>query len=229
VPHDLLRGLIARLVPRYPTGRQAWFDLPYVRDDGPRKCRCCFVILEGRRRTWCSDACVNVWCLVGFGDPADVVFARDRGVCAACGVDCIAASRAIRSLHRVAERRIPKVPDLPWCAYSPRKWDDPDRAAARAEHKRQVEERSAAILVWIADRLQVLRPEFARFPAKLSHTWEADHIVPVVEGGGNELANLRTLCTPCHRDATRTLAGRRAVNERRRKWAEKRSRWEATA
>ena len=29
--------------------------------------------------------------------------------------------------------------------------------------------------------------------------WQADHIVPVAEGGGEcSLANLRTLCTPCH-------------------------------
>lgn len=33
--------------------------------------------------------------------------------------------------------------------------------------------------------------------------WDADHIVPVVEGGGEcDLANIRTLCLRCHRDAT---------------------------
>ncbi|HYL34828.1 MAG TPA: HNH endonuclease, partial [Bryobacteraceae bacterium] len=33
--------------------------------------------------------------------------------------------------------------------------------------------------------------------------WDADHIVPVVEGGGEcDLANLRTLCLKCHRTAT---------------------------
>lgn len=29
--------------------------------------------------------------------------------------------------------------------------------------------------------------------------WELDHIVPLIEGGGHELANLQTLCVPCHR------------------------------
>ena len=45
--------------------------------------------------------------------------------------------------------------------------------------------------------------------------WDADHILPVVEGGGEcTIDNIRTLCIPCHRQATRELAGRRA--ERRR-------------
>lgn len=41
--------------------------------------------------------------------------------------------------------------------------------------------------------------------------WEADHIVPVVEGGGEgDLSNLRTLCLRCHRMATLGLRLRRA-------------------
>ena len=42
--------------------------------------------------------------------------------------------------------------------------------------------------------------------------WDIDHIVPVVEGGGDSgLENLRCLCIPCHRRVTRELAGRRAL------------------
>jgi 5-methylcytosine-specific restriction endonuclease McrA len=41
--------------------------------------------------------------------------------------------------------------------------------------------------------------------------WEADHIIPVVEGGGEcDLSNLRTLCLRCHRMATLGLRLRRA-------------------
>jgi 5-methylcytosine-specific restriction endonuclease McrA len=40
--------------------------------------------------------------------------------------------------------------------------------------------------------------------------WDADHIVPVVEGGGEcDLENIRTLCLICHRRATRELRERR--------------------
>ena len=39
--------------------------------------------------------------------------------------------------------------------------------------------------------------------------WDADHIVPVAEGGGQcDLANMRTLCLKCHREATATLRAR---------------------
>jgi hypothetical protein len=36
--------------------------------------------------------------------------------------------------------------------------------------------------------------------------WDADHVVPVAEGGGEcDLDNIRTLCLRCHREATRSL------------------------
>ena len=39
--------------------------------------------------------------------------------------------------------------------------------------------------------------------------WDADHIVPVVEGGGEcDLDNLRTLCLVCHRQQTLELRRR---------------------
>ncbi|CAM9218968.1 unnamed protein product, partial [Hapterophycus canaliculatus] len=46
--------------------------------------------------------------------------------------------------------------------------------------------------------------------------WHADHIVPVVRGGGQcSLNNYRTLCVPCHAAATKGLAGERAVERAR--------------
>jgi 5-methylcytosine-specific restriction endonuclease McrA len=43
--------------------------------------------------------------------------------------------------------------------------------------------------------------------------WDADHIVPVAEGGGEcDLANLRTLCLLCHRQQTRELRKRLAAS-----------------
>ena len=39
--------------------------------------------------------------------------------------------------------------------------------------------------------------------------WDADHIRPVAEGGGQcDLDNLRTLCLPCHREVTAQLRER---------------------
>lgn len=39
--------------------------------------------------------------------------------------------------------------------------------------------------------------------------WDADHVVPVAEGGGQcDLQNMRTLCLLCHREATKALRQR---------------------
>jgi 5-methylcytosine-specific restriction enzyme A len=39
--------------------------------------------------------------------------------------------------------------------------------------------------------------------------WDADHILPVAEGGGEcDLANIRTLCLLCHRNETKALRER---------------------
>jgi 5-methylcytosine-specific restriction enzyme A len=43
------------------------------------------------------------------------------------------------------------------------------------------------------------------------HLWDADHIVPVAEGGGEcDLSNMRTLCLRCHRTVTAALRKRLA-------------------
>ncbi len=46
------------------------------------------------------------------------------------------------------------------------------------------------------------------------HLWDADHIVPVAEGGGEcDLSNMRTLCLKCHRAATAALRERLAKSK----------------
>src|SRR6185369_4856712 len=42
--------------------------------------------------------------------------------------------------------------------------------------------------------------------------WDADHIVPVIEGGGEcDLENIRTLCLRCHRAATVQMRRRKRL------------------
>jgi 5-methylcytosine-specific restriction endonuclease McrA len=58
------------------------------------------------------------------------------------------------------------------------------------------------------------RRRFRWFFRRTSY-WDADHIVPVVEGGGScSLENIRTLCVPCHQQVTKELARRRASHRR---------------
>ena len=41
--------------------------------------------------------------------------------------------------------------------------------------------------------------------------WEVDHILPVIEGGTDDPANLRLLCVPCHHERTALWARKRAA------------------
>lgn len=60
-------------------------------------------------------------------------------------------------------------------------------------------------------RLAVSTCRLFTFGLNITALWEADHIVPVVEGGGAcGLDNYRTLCTPCHKSETAALAARLA-------------------
>ncbi|HYO81684.1 MAG TPA: HNH endonuclease signature motif containing protein [Bryobacteraceae bacterium] len=60
-------------------------------------------------------------------------------------------------------------------------------------------------------RLRMLR-EWGLKTLNRRTLWDADHIVPVVEGGGAcDLSNIRTLCLKCHRQATSALRDRRSA------------------
>jgi len=89
------------------------------------------------------------------------VFARDRGVCAGCGIDTEGLRKEFRKLDYRARRQFLK------------EWK--------------------------------LKEGWRR------SLWDADHVIPVAEGGGEcDLANMRTLCLKCHRSATGELRKRLA-------------------
>src|SRR6202789_1431988 len=86
------------LVPRtLPGGRTSRQSLP-IGPNGLPLCRWCELeILAKRRRTFCSDYCVHQWRLrTDPGYLRDQVFARDRGICAACQADTVAIYSALR-------------------------------------------------------------------------------------------------------------------------------------
>jgi 5-methylcytosine-specific restriction protein A len=136
--------------------------LPQGRE-GRGLCRWCNLEVPSRRRTFCSDFCVNEWRLRT--DPAYVreqVLLRDRGICALCRIDTLAAWRELKR--------------------------------SRGTH-----------------RLRLLdKWGLTRFTRK--SLWDADHILPVAEGGGEcDLDNMRTLCLTCHRAQTAELRRRRSI------------------
>ena len=119
-------------------------------------CRWCSLEVPPGRQTFCSDWCVEEWNLRS--NPSHLrnrVLERDRGICAQCGLDCLAEFQRIRKLR------------------------GPARLRAKVE--------------W-------------RLGSRKS-LWDADHILPVVEGGGEcDLGNMQTLCLKCHRTRTAELA-----------------------
>jgi 5-methylcytosine-specific restriction protein A len=153
----------AKALPKGPNGR------PLCRNCGTE-------IPQGRRRTFCSDACVDDWSVRN--SPTMMrrrVFQRDKGVCALCGIDTAVLGKVLQ-----AEWRRVKL------ALTPRQRQE------RAEFRRRYR--------WFFRR---------------SSYWDADHIVPVCEGGGEcTLENIRTLCVPCHQRVTKDQARRRASRRR---------------
>ena len=129
--------------------------------NGRNLCRWCQQEIPKGRYTFCSEQCVHEWKLrTDPGYLREKVFERDRGVCAACGMDTEMLRRDKRKLDYAARRRF----ERDWCVSG-------------------LSRRSL---------------------------WDADHIRPVCEGGGEcDLSNIRTLCLKCHRAATAELRRRR--------------------
>lgn len=60
---------------------------------------------------------------------------------------------------------------------------------------------------WDRIRLQALKRDHylcqpCQTKGRVTPAKEVDHIVPKSKGGTDELSNLQSICTPCHRDKT---------------------------
>jgi len=143
-----------------PGGRADRDSLPKGQN-GRVLCRYCSLEVPAGRLTFCSDWCVHEWRIRSNpGYLREQVYARDRGVCAVCQIDCAA------------------------------EWIRLKRARG-----------SARVRAWAGWGIR---------SGQRQSLWDADHILPVVEGGGEcDLSNLRTLCLKCHRAATAALRERR--------------------
>ena len=83
-----------------PGGRADRTELPRG-PNGRILCRWCNLETPPGRRTFCSDWCVHEWRLrTDPGYLRDQVFERDKGICAACGLDTVAEWRRIKRLPR---------------------------------------------------------------------------------------------------------------------------------
>ena len=154
-------------------------------------CRWCSQRVSGRRRTWCSDACVQAYLFEKSSSLARrAVWQRDHGVCSLCGVDVMAIAIKLRLWDKALRHQRDE----------------------RARHCYRVARHVERFIgPWVAQGFKIqVDGNRLRWRA----LWEADHILPVIEGGPTTMENLRTLCRPCHLAETAKLAARRAEARR---------------
>jgi 5-methylcytosine-specific restriction enzyme A len=150
-----------RAMPGGPARRRDLQNGPH----GRALCRWCDLEVSPPRRTFCSDYCVHEWRLrTDPGYLRDRLLQRDRGICALCKTDTVAAWTWLRKMRGG--------------------------------------KRTLALREWGLKTLS------------RKSLWDADHIVPVADGGGEcDLANMRTLCLKCHRKVTLEWRAARAGAE----------------
>jgi 5-methylcytosine-specific restriction protein A len=129
------------------------------------------------------------------------VYDRDKGICALCGVDSEFQERQRNDIIKV------------WYWLARREAEGLLRLGELLDYSGKVSNVWGDCHLWATKRID---EDTERLGWDLGrHTWEADHIVPVAEGGGGcDLSGYRTLCLACHKAETAKLAARLA--ERRR-------------
>jgi hypothetical protein len=159
--------------------------------DGRAQCRRCLAPLPSPRAEFCSPACQHEFLVrVSPAYARKAVFARDRGVCTHCRIDCGLLDRIVARL-----RARPDAADDEVIV------DEAAEEAAAAERD--------ATAVWLIARLGFGRR------ARPCSLWQADHRTPFSAGGADcGLGNYRTLCLVCHARQTRELHARKAAARR---------------
>lgn len=167
-------------------------DLPphQILEDGSRCCAWCDKPVPQRRRSWCSDECVNEFLIRSNAKHAlEKLIERDGYKCEICGIDPTELQAQAFIPH-------PKMANF----------NDQHFALVRFE---------IAMEEYVA-KLPAMRAVRDQYPWLRSNrrTLEIDHIKPVSEGGGCcGLDNLRLLCPGCHAKESGKLRSRlNAVN-----------------
>ena len=154
--------------------------LPRNKDNLPM-CRWCSGGVLPPRRTFCSQNCAHEHMLRT--NPSYLrqqCFERDNGICKSCGID----TKKIASELRKLEKR-----------------ENPCKTGRRSKRKFILEPTEESIALRKTYNITVKRKVHLR---KLGGgLWDADHILPVKDGGGScGLNNIQTLCIDCHKTKT---------------------------
>lgn len=176
--------------------------------EGRLLCRWCAKEVPKGRRTFCSGPCVHEWRVrTDPGYARAEVEKRDYGICGICGIDTVRVERVLRLLRTAALG----TEAGGWMATSSRgqvAWPVVSQHAMERARRVFGTLRARGFDVWIYGSHHGSGSTYSKIGWR--HLWEADHIRAIIEGGGEcGLDNLRTACLPCHKQATRELAGRR--------------------
>jgi len=156
--------------------------------NGRALCRKCNTEVPKGRLSFCSDRCVDAWKIQS--QPQYVrnrLYERDKGVCVNCGLDCRAVIKELEKLDEYFEEHQHK------CGWG---WDYEHRIRTNQPLMTKLGELGISVHRYLHRRREGI--------------WDADHIVPVIEGGGEtNLEGFRTLCCRCHKDETAKLRKRR--------------------
>lgn len=139
-----------------------------------------------------------------------------------CGVEVAASKRRTTTAKATCWQTWAKVHNPATVRHAVFRRDKGVCAKCKADTERMRAELEARVMTklgirvcysWAQRSAGIESPE--GFPDIDRHWWENDHVIPVVEGGGLcDLSGYRTLCIPCHREATAALAKRRADRRR---------------
>lgn len=168
-----------------PTAGRVFVALLATGPHGFPLCRFCRRETSSARSTFCSPQCVHEHKLrTQPGYVRECVFARDKGICAVCRVDTEAILAELRSLARKRTRTagLPAVPTT---------------GKTRVRRKGKGKTRNPEPPPHVLALLVKLGYPVHRY--RTGSLWDADHIRPVAEGGGEcGLDNYQSLCFPCH-------------------------------
>ena len=178
------------------------------------KCRWCGADTPKGRKTWCSQDCVNQYLMRSSAQHVrSMLKTRDQGTCAICGIDADFEYRLWQHNRKEALRL------ADWLAQRSRynlNWSGSDwvwRDTSWPDTKDVIK-----------FRIQIMiKYSHGNWTPGRRSGWDADHIIPVSEGGGQcDLANYRTLCHPCHKRTTKELAARLAQKRKAKAMTESR-------
>lgn len=151
------------------------------------------------RRNWCSDACVHEYRLrADWNYARQHLRKREKCVCRMCGTDTRRLKGGLVKIWKQAVA-IGKANRLHKNLYAFAAYTDLNLEYATLAHDLSIR----GFHGFCPELPKSWRPRKAWVEPR--DLWEADHIQPVVEGGGHEPENLRTLCQPCHKLVTNAL------------------------